>query len=178
MSKRKEIEIPDEVEVEGSLETFTFEGPNGSVERTFSYPGVTVSIEDGVIVIETGTDRRKENAAAGTFESQVENAFEGVTEGFEYEMKVLYSHFPMQVETKGDTVEVRNFLGEKHPRTTEVIGETQVEVSEEEITVRGPDKNDVGQTAANIEQLTYTNDKDVRVFQDGIYITAKPETEV
>jgi large subunit ribosomal protein L6 len=90
-------------------------------------------------------------------------------------MKVLYSHFPMQVEVKGDTVEVRNFLGEKHPRETKVVGDTEVDVSEEEIVLHGPDKDHVGQTAANIEQLTYTNDKDVRVFQDGIYITAKPE---
>lgn len=175
---RKEIEIPDEVEVEKSLEEFTFSGPNGTVERKFSYPGVTVALEDGAVVIETETERRKPRATLGTFESQVRNAFRGVTEGFEYEMKVLYSHFPMQVEVKDDTVEVRNFLGEKHPRETNVLGETEVEVSDEEIVVRGPDKNHVGQTAANIEQLTYTNDKDVRVFQDGIYITAKPGTEV
>jgi len=175
---RKEIEIPEEVEVEKSLEEFTFDGPNGTVERKFSHPGVTVSVEDGAVVIETETERRKPRATLGTFESQVRNAFHGVTEGFEYEMKVLYSHFPMQVEAKGDTVEVRNFLGEKHPREANVLGETEVEVSDEEIVVRGPDKDHVGQTAANIEQLTYTNDKDIRVFQDGIYITAKPEAEV
>jgi len=172
---RKEIEIPDEVEVTQSLDEFTFEGPNGTVERTFTYPGVTASVEDGVVVFETESERKKQRATVGTFESQTRNAFRGVTEGFEYEMKVLYSHFPMQVEVKGDTVEVRNFLGEKHPRETAVVGDTEVDVQDEEIVVRGPDKDDVGQTAANIEQVTYENDKDVRVFQDGIYITAKPE---
>lgn len=172
---RKEIEIPEEVEVEKSLEEFTFSGPNGTVVEEFSYPGVTVSLEDDAVVIETETERRKPRATVGTFESQVRNAFHGVTDGFEYEMKVLYSHFPMQVEVKGDTVEVRNFLGEKHPRETKIVGDTEVDVSEEEIVLRGPDKDHVGQTAANIEQLTYTNDKDIRVFQDGIYITAKPE---
>ncbi len=172
---RKEIEIPEEVEVEKSLEELTFSGPNGTVTRKFSYPGVTVSVDGDKVVIETDTDRRKPLATLGTFESQVDNAVHGVTEGFEYEMKVLYSHFPMQVEVKGDTVEVRNFLGEKHPRETKVLGDTEVEVSEEELVVRGPDRDHVGQTAANIEQVTYMNDKDVRVFQDGIYITAKPE---
>jgi large subunit ribosomal protein L6 len=172
---RKEIEIPEEVEVEKTLEEFTFSGPNGTVVEEFSYPGVSVSLEDEAVVIETDTERRKQRATLGTFESRVRNAFHGVTDGFEYEMKVLYSHFPMQVEVKGDTVEVRNFLGEKHPRETQVVGETEVDVSEEEIVLRGPNKEHVGQTAANIEQLTYTNDKDVRVFHDGIYITAKPE---
>ncbi len=172
---RKEIEIPDEVEVTKELDDFTFDGPNGTVEYTFTYPGVSVTLEDGAVVFEAKEDRRKQRATLGTFESQTRNAFRGVTEGFEYEMKVLYSHFPMQVEVKGDTVEVRNFLGEKYPRETEIVGDTEVDVSEEELVVRGPNKDHVGQTAANIEQLTYENDKDVRVFQDGIYITAKPE---
>jgi len=172
---RKETEIPDEVEVTRNLDRFTFEGPVGTVERTFSYPGVTASVDDGAVVFETAEERKKQRATVGTFESQARNALRGVTEGFEYEMKVLYSHFPMQVEVKGDEVEVRNFLGEKHPRATSIIGDTDVEVQDEEIVVSGPDKDDVGQTAANIEQATYENDKDVRVFQDGIYITAKPE---
>jgi large subunit ribosomal protein L6 len=47
-------------------------------------------------------------------------------------------------------------------------------VSGEEVTLRGPNKEDVGQTAADIEQLTRVTDKDTRVFQDGVYITDKP----
>ena len=47
-------------------------------------------------------------------------------------------------------------------------------VDGEELTVTGPDIEAVGQTAADIEQLTRINDKDVRVFQDGVYITQKP----
>ena len=50
----------------------------------------------------------------------------------------------------------------------------KVSAADEELRRTSTD-DDVGQTAANIEQVTYENDKDVRVFQDGIYITAKPE---
>jgi large subunit ribosomal protein L6 len=169
------IEVPDGVEVTRDGDVLTVEGPEGTVERTFSYPGIDVAVEDGEVVFSAADDRRATAATIGTFESQIENAFHGVTEGFEYEMTVLYSHFPMQVTVKGDEVEVDNFLGEKHPRTAEIRGDTTVEVGDEEITLRGPDREDVGQTAANIEQLTYINEKDVRVFQDGIYITRKPE---
>ncbi len=178
MKTTTEIEIPDEVTVTVDGDKLEFDGPGGSVERSFSHPRVGVDVEDDVVVITASDDRKDLMATVGTFESHVTNALEGVEDGFEYGMKVLYSHFPMQVEVKGDEVEVRNFLGEKHPRRADILGETEVEVSEEEITLRGPDKDDVGQTAANIEQLTYENDKDVRVFQDGIYITRKPGAEV
>jgi len=100
--------------------------------------------------------------------------FHGVTEGWEYEMEVFYSHFPMQVGVEGDEVVIENFLGEKAPRRTEIHGDTEVTVSNEEVTLSGPNIEDVGQTAADIEQLTRVQDKDVRVFQDGVYITQKP----
>ncbi len=45
----------------------------------------------------------------------------------------------------------------------------------EELTISGPSIEDVGQTAADIEQLTRVSGKDTRVFQDGVYITQKPE---
>ncbi|MDY6774954.1 MAG: 50S ribosomal protein L6 [Halobacteria archaeon] len=172
------IEVPDEVDVEKDLDRLTVSGPNGTVERTYSYPGVDVEVEDGDVVVSTEKDRRKPLATVGSFESEIENDIKGVTEGFEYKMKVLYSHFPMQVEVKGDVVEIRNFLGEKHPREAEILGETQVEVQDEEITLTGPDKEAVGQTAANIEQQTRINDKDIRAFQDGVYITEKAGKEV
>jgi len=80
----------------------------------------------------------------------------------------------MQVTVEGDEVVIENFLGETAPRRTEVHGDTDVEVDEEQVTLRGPDVEAVGQTAADIEQLTRVTDKDVRVFQDGVYITNKP----
>jgi large subunit ribosomal protein L6 len=73
-------------------------------------------------------------------------------------------------------VVIENFLGEKSPRKTPVRGDTEVQVDGEELTLTGPDKEAVGQTAADIEQLTRVTDKDTRVFQDGVYITAKPGT--
>jgi large subunit ribosomal protein L6 len=133
-----------------------------------------VSIEDGTVVIESDAEDAKTMSTLGTFESHVRNMFHGVVEGWEYELEVFYSHFPMQVNVEGDEVVIENFLGERAPRRTEIHGDTEVQVSEEEITVSGPDIEAVGQTAADIEQLTRVTDKDIRVFQDGVYITAKP----
>ncbi|MFT4922899.1 MAG: large subunit ribosomal protein L6, partial [Haloarculaceae archaeon] len=149
-------------------------GPNGAVTRRLWYPDVSVSVADGHVVIESDEDDAQTMSTLGTFQSHVENMFHGVTDGWEYEMEIFYSHFPMQVSVEGEDVVIENFLGEKAPRRTEIRGDTEVAVDEERVTLHGPDIEDVGQTAADIEQLTRVKDKDVRVFQDGVYITNKP----
>ena len=169
------IEIPDEVSAEVSNLDLTVEGPNGSVTRTLWYPSVSVSVEGDEVVITADADDAKTNATVGTFESHVSNMIHGVTEGWEYEMEVYYAHFPMQVDVEGDEVVIENFLGERSERRTPLRGDTEVQVDGEVVTLSGPSKEDVGQTAADIEQLTRVTDKDNRVFQDGVYITQKPQ---
>jgi len=171
---RTALEIPDEVSAEMDHLELTVEGPNGSVTRRLWYPDVSVDIEDDEVVIESDEDDAKTRATVGTFESHVDNMFYGVTEGWEYKMEIFYSHFPMQVSTQDQKVVIENFLGEKAPRKTPIHGDTEVQIDDPEITLSGPSIEDVGQTAADIEQMTRVTDKDVRVFQDGVYITEKP----
>jgi large subunit ribosomal protein L6 len=172
---RTELEIPDDVSAEVDHLDLTVEGPNGSVTRRLWFPDVSVSVDGDYVVIESEADDANTRATLGTFESHVRNMFHGVTEGWEYQMEIFYAHFPMQVGVEGDEVVIENFLGERAPRKVQIRGDTQVQVDGEEITLSGPDKEAVGQTAADIEQLTRVNDKDTRVFQDGVYITQKPQ---
>ena len=187
---RVEIPLPEDVTATVDHLDLTVEGPAGSVERRLWFPDVSVSVEsvaaadeDGAdeerngVVVETDAEDARTEATVGTFESHVRNMIEGVTEGWEYEMEVFYAHFPMQVGVEGDEVVIENFLGEKAPRRTPIRGDTEVEIDGDRVHLRGPDKEAVGQTAADIEQLTRVTDKDVRVFQDGVYITEKPGGE-
>ena len=171
---RVEIEIPDDVSAETDHLELTVEGPNGSVTRRLWYPDVEVTVEDGVVAIASENEDAKTNATVGTFESHVANMIHGVTDGWEYTMEVYYAHFPMQVNVEGDEVVIENFLGESAPRRTPIRGDTDVQVDGETVTLTGSDKEAVGQTAADIEQLTKVTDKDTRVFQDGVYIVEKP----
>jgi large subunit ribosomal protein L6 len=79
----------------------------------------------------------------------------------------------MTVKLAGGKVVIENFLGERYPRTAKVVGSAQVKIQGDEVTVSGVNKEDVGQTMANIEQATKIKGKDPRVFQDGIYLVAK-----
>ncbi|AZH26260.1 50S ribosomal protein L6 [Haloplanus aerogenes] len=172
---RIELEIPDDVSAEVDHLDLTVEGPNGSVTRRLWYPDVSVDVADDHVVIESEADDANTRATLGTFESHVNNMIHGVTEGWEYQMEIFYAHFPMQVTVEGDEVVIENFLGERAPRKVQIRGDTEVQVDGEELTLSGPDKEAVGQTAADIEQLTRVPDKDTRVFQDGVYITQKPQ---
>jgi large subunit ribosomal protein L6 len=185
---RTEIQLPDDVDASLDHLDLTVEGANGSVTRKLWYPDVSVSVEEvtvegdedaedrevEAVVVESAEDDRKTVATVGTFESHVRNMVFGVTDGWEYQMEVFYSHFPMQVAVENGDVVISNFLGEKSPRRTPVHGDTEVQVDGEELTLSGPDIEAVGQTAADIEQLTRVTNKDTRVFQDGVYITSKP----
>ncbi|WP_224334269.1 50S ribosomal protein L6 [Haloprofundus halobius] len=172
---RVEIEIPDDASAEVDHLDLTVEGPNGSVTRRLWYPDVSVSVEGDHVVVESDNENAKTNATIGTFESHVRNMLHGVTDGWEYRMEVYYAHFPMQVSVEGNEVVIENFLGEKAPRRAQIRGDTDVQVDGEEVILTGSDKEAVGQTAASIEQLTRVTDKDTRVFQDGVYITEKPQ---
>ena len=171
---RIECELPDDVDAAVDRFDLTVEGSNGSVTRRLWFPDVTVSTSEDAVIIESDEDTKKISATMGSFESHVENMIHGVTEGWEYRLQVHYSHFPMQVSVEGEEVVIENFLGEKAPRRAAIRGDTEVQVDGETVVLTGPDKEAVGQTAGDIEQLTRVKDKDTRVFQDGVYIVEKP----
>jgi large subunit ribosomal protein L6 len=170
----RKIEIPEGVSVSLSRDVFTARGPKGTVERKFWYPGIRVEVRDEKILVDAESSRKEQKAMVGTFTSHIKNLLIGVSEGFECKMTIVYAHFPMQVKVEGKTFIIGNFLGEKKPRVAKILGETKVKVSGSEVIVTGINKEDVGQTAANIEQKTKIKRFDPRTFQDGIYIVQKP----
>ena len=109
----------------------------------------------------------------GTTRAHLNNMITGVTDGFTYHMKIVYAHFPMTVKAQGDTVTIDNFIGERHPRSAKIVGDAKVQVKGDEVIITGVNKEDVGQTMANLEQATKIKGKDPRVFQDGIYLTSR-----
>jgi large subunit ribosomal protein L6 len=97
----------------------------------------------------------------------------GVTQGYECQMKTVFSHFPIKTSVDGNQLVIQNFLGERFARRAEILENIKVEVKGEIIILTGIDKEKVGQTAANIERATKVKNRDIRVFQDGIYITKR-----
>ena len=76
------------------------------------------------------------------------------------------------MEVKPDKMEIHvvNFLGERAPRVTKYLKNVEVKVDGEDVILTGPDKETLGQTAANIKKACRIRKKDPRVFQDGVYL--------
>ncbi len=167
------VAIPKGVTVTVNGAIVEIKGPKGKLSRDFSNPKTEVKVDGDHFVIRCELPRVKDKAIIGTFASHLTNMIEGVTLGFEYHMKIVYSHFPMKTAVKGDKFVIENFLGERSPRIAKILGDTKIVVKGNDVVLTGTDVEAVGQTAANIEYATKIWGYDPRVFQDGIYITEK-----
>ncbi|MEM5879566.1 MAG: 50S ribosomal protein L6 [Candidatus Aenigmatarchaeota archaeon] len=170
-----EVKIPENVKVEIEGKKVKVSGEKGELERSFAEKGIKIEVAEGKIVISSESERKKFRALVGTIAAHIKNMIEGVTKGFTYKLRVVYSHFPVTVKVEGDKVLIQNFLGERVPRVAKIVGKTQVKVEGQEITVSGTNIEEVGQTAANIEQACRIVGYDRRKFMDGIYIVSKGE---
>jgi len=168
------VEIPEGVEVKidgDSVRGYhvSVKGNNGENSKELKYRGINIVKEDSTIKV-FAEDSKNYKAMVRTYASHINNLIIGVTQGFEYKMKVVHSHFPIKVRVEGREVVIENFLGEKYRRKSKIIGRVDVKISGSDIIITGIDKEECGQTAANLEQTTRIKNLDTRVFQDGIYI--------
>ena len=169
----RQVEIPEGVAVTVDGTTVTVKGPKGEVTRQLSYPEIEIRKEDSCLIVNSRLDRKRHRAMVGTLAAHIGNMVAGVTKGYEYKMKVVYSHFPIQLKAASDQLVINNFLGERKSRLAKILPGTKVDIGKDEVMVSGIDKERVGQTMANIEQATRVRGFDIRIFQDGIYLVDK-----
>lgn len=170
----KEIAIPEGVEFELMHGKFKVTGQKGTVEKKFELTkDIKVETDGSKVKISSENERRNVKALIGTNAGHIRNAIDGVTKGFTYRLRVVYSHFPVTVKAEKDKVVISNFLGERTNRIAKIVGQTQVKIEGADIVVSGINIEDVGQTASNLELATRIVGFDKKVFQDGIYLVSR-----
>jgi len=169
------VTIPEGVNASVSEDgVVTIKGPKGSVSREFTSTFLQLLEDGNDLIVRVDMPRRKQRALAGTWNAHLNNMIKGVTDGFTYHLKAFYSHFPMTMAVKGKIFVVNNYFGERVPRNADILSGVEVKVNNKvEVVVSGIDKENVGQTAANIEKCATVKNRDRRVFQDGIYLINK-----
>jgi archaeal ribosomal protein L6P len=173
MTVVRKVKIPAGVKAEIAGTVLRVKGPKGELERSFRFPQITVQLTDNEVVVSTESERKSIVAMVGTYAAHAKNMCKGVTSGFEYHMKVVYSHFPIQLKLQGSRLEINNFLGEKKARYANIADGVTAKVGNDEIVLTGIDKELVGISFANIEHATKVRKRDPRIFQDGIYLVQK-----
>jgi len=175
---KREIIIPEGVEVKIDGKGIDAKGPKGENSRRFLYPKFKLSHEGNKIILLSANATKREKTMIGTYSAHVKNLLDGVKDGFDYKLKICSGHFPMTISFKESTVMISNFMGEKIPRKARIFNGVDVKVEGDTIIVTGYDKEKVGQSAANIELATRRTGFDKRVFQDGCYIVSKAGREI
>ena len=142
------IEIPSGVTITVDSDVITVKGAKG--ELTVPHlSDVTVTIEEGQAVVTRKDDERIAKAQHGLQRSLLNNAVVGVTKGFEKKLEVNGVGF----RVNGGGQEIEMSLGFSHPVKYKAPEGVQLTVEKMNITVTGIDKQQVGQTAAEIRAL-------------------------
>jgi large subunit ribosomal protein L6 len=145
---RKPVPVPDAVTVTLAPGNIAVKGPKGELTQTYSQD-MTVSQEDGAILVARPTDRGPHRALHGLTRSLIANMVEGVTDGFEKRLEIQGVGY--RAALKGKNLELA--LGFSHPVSIEAPAGIEFEVPQPtEIIVRGIDKQLVGQVAADIRK--------------------------
>jgi large subunit ribosomal protein L6 len=173
--KSQTIQVPGDVQLSLEGRKVTVKGPKGTLTRDFSHEPVSIELDGKTVRVWAAWPRKKEAALVGTIKSHIQNMITGVTKGFTYKLKIVFSHFPISAKLKEKTVLIENFTGERSPRKAMIIGDVMVKIQGEDIIVQGINLEDVSQTAANVEQATKVKRKDPRIFLDGLYVYEQGE---
>ncbi|WP_338601082.1 50S ribosomal protein L6 [Sulfolobus tengchongensis] len=175
---KEEIDVPNNVSVEIRGFLVKIKGPKGEIARDFSFAKeIEIKLDGNKILLETTFANRRKKAVFYTIVSHIKNMITGVTKGYRYYLKIIYTHFPMSVKVSGNEVQITNLIGEKNIRRAPILPGVKVTVKGEDIIVEGIDLEAVAQTAANIEQAAKITGFDKRVFSDGIFIYKKEVIE-
>jgi len=142
------VDIPSgiEVKIEGGKIIFK----NGKVSKEIdTKDNVFVKIENNQIIFSPKGDDRQSKAFWGTYRSLSDNVIIGFTKGFEKKLEINGVGYKAAV--KGNTLELS--LGFSHPINYDFPKNITINVEKNIVTIKGDDKQVVGQVAADIRSF-------------------------
>ncbi|PWN40426.1 putative RPL9A-ribosomal protein L9.e [Ceraceosorus guamensis] len=180
--KELELVIPKEVTVTLHSRKATVKGPRGELTKDVRHMAMDIrhvkSSKGEKLKFIVWHGARKHVACLRTAKAVFANMIKGVTVGFQYKMRAVYAHFPINIIVAGDkkSCEVRNFLGEKrvrHAVMAEGVSIREDPAQKDQVLVEGNDIEAVSQSAALLHGQCLVKNKDIRKFLDGIYCAQK-----
>lgn len=179
VNAKSEVKIPDGVTVEVKSRVVKVTGPRGSLTKSFRHMSVDLCMpNEKTVKVEKWFAQSKELSVIKTTCSHIQNMIDGVTKGFEYRMKLVYAHFPtnVQIAGNGKSIDIVNFIGQKvkfHVDCLDGVSVMRDPAVNTEILLSGNDIEMVSKTCALISQKCAVKNKDIRKFLDGIYVSNK-----
>ena len=146
---KQPVEIPSGVDVAIDGARVTVKGPRGTLEQTF-HDEMRIVRDDGTLRVERPSDEGFHRSLHGLTRTLLANMVEGVTKGYEKRLEIVGVGY--RAVLKGKDLELA--LGFSHPVNIPAPEGIEFEVpAPTRITIRGNDKQAVGEIAANIRKL-------------------------
>ena len=143
------IAVPKGVDVQVTADQITVKGGNGTLVRALNTL-VHVKNDSGTLKFEPANDSAEANAMSGTLRALVANMVEGVGKGFEKKLTLVGVGFRAQAQGTKLNLQV----GFSHPVVKEMPAGVKVECpTQTEILIKGPDRQAVGQVAAEVRAI-------------------------
>lgn len=169
----KPFQIPEGIAIRMENSNVIVKGPKAELQRSYPSKVVEIVLFDGKLEVKPRTKTAFARMIAGTYTSHIKNMITGVQAPFVYDLKIVFTHFPITVAVSGSELQVQNFLGEKKPRKITLPAGVKVSVQNDLVKVESADIELAGKTATLIETATRISGRDRRVYQDGVYIIKK-----
>merc|ERR1712139_683142 len=179
VNAKNQVKVPAGVTVEVKSRVVKVTGPRGNLQKSFKHMSVDIyKPQDDIVQVEKWFASSREMALIKTASSHIQNMIDGVTKGYEYRMKMVYAHFPTNVQIANDSksLDIVNFIGQKvkfHVDALEGVEVKRDPKANTEILISGNDVEHVSKTCALINQKCAIKNKDIRKFLDGIYVSNK-----
>ncbi|MEO5535535.1 MAG: 50S ribosomal protein L6 [Pseudolysinimonas sp.] len=146
---RLPITVPAGVTVTIDGRAVSVKGPKGELSLNVASP-IEVALEDGTLTVTRPDDERASRSLHGLTRTLISNQITGVTEGYSKGLEIVGTGY--RVQSKGESLEFA--LGYSHSITFDPPAGISFEVEgNTKVTVRGIDKQAVGEVAANIRKL-------------------------
>ena len=147
---RLPIPVPSGVDVDITDRLVTVKGPKGTLTHTLADPIVIEKADDGSLLVSRPDDEKRSKERHGLSRTLVANMVIGVTDGFAKTLEIVGTGY--RVQAKGSDLEFA--LGFSHPVNIPAPDGISFEVqAPTRFVVRGIDKQQVGEVAANIRKL-------------------------
>ena len=140
------ITVPQGVDVAITADNITVKGSNGTLVRALN-PLVTIKIEGGKLSFAPANDSSAADAMSGTMRALVANMVGGVSKGFEKKLALVGVGF--RAQAAGQKLNLQ--IGYSHPVVKDMPAGIKVATpTQTEIVISGPDRQVVGQLAAEV----------------------------
>ena len=140
------IQVPDNLDVKLSSNGISVKGPLGDLSLNLT-SDINVDLKDKIITVKSTNVSKHSRSMSGTIRTLISNMIFGVSTGFEKKLTLVGVGYRAQVE--GDKLNMN--LGFSHPVIHKMpSGVKAITPSQTEIVLKGIDKQQVGQVAAEI----------------------------